>query len=256
MHDHKNTTSIALIVSSDIFYTLLRQTLKKLLRPSTIPTEEQIQNELDLPAVVDHLTSYLMHNSIQTKVAVLKWIHDLYTKLPNKMVNYIDVLFPALQKTLSDESDQVVQQCLVVLAEVISTPKSAKAGDTVPDTNEYYHKFMVSLLLSFSLDKRLLVERGSFIIRQLCVLLNAEDLYTTLAQILLKETNLKFASLMVEHLNMILFTSSELYEALFCCLYDTWCHNPVATVALCLLSQSYSHSCELIKLFGNLEITI
>ncbi|CAH1958178.1 unnamed protein product [Acanthoscelides obtectus] len=239
------------------------------IRPLTA-TEEQINNELDLPSVVDHLTSYLMHNSIQTKVAVLKWIHDLYTKLPNKMVNYIDVLFPALQKTLSDESDQVVQQCLVVLAEVISTPKSSKSGHTVPDTNEYYHKFMVSLLLSFSLDKRLLVERGSFIIRQLCVLLNAEDIYTTLAQILLKESNLKFASLMVEHLNMILFTSSELYElrnrlkdiskkensTLFCCLYDTWCHNPVATVALCLLSQCYSHSCELIKLFGNLEITV
>lgn len=40
------------------------------------------------------------------------------------MVNYIDLLFPALQRTLSDEADQVVQQCLVVIAEVISSPKS------------------------------------------------------------------------------------------------------------------------------------
>lgn len=48
--------------------------------------------------------------------------------------------------------------------------------------------------------------------RQLCVLLKAEDIYKTLAQILLEENNLKFASLMVEHLNMILLTSSELYE--------------------------------------------
>lgn len=39
------------------------------------------------------------------------------------MEDYIDVLFPALQKTLSDESDQVVHQCLVVIAEVISSPK-------------------------------------------------------------------------------------------------------------------------------------
>lgn len=44
------------------------------------------------------------------------------------------------------------------------------------------------------------------------MLLNAEDIYRTLAQILLQETNLKFASLMVEQLNMILLTSSELYE--------------------------------------------
>lgn len=44
------------------------------------------------------------------------------------------------------------------------------------------------------------------------MLLNPEDIYRTLAQILLDETNLKFASLMVEQLNMILLTSSELYE--------------------------------------------
>ncbi|KAJ8985918.1 hypothetical protein NQ317_010675 [Molorchus minor] len=235
------------------------------LRPS-LASEDQIRNELDLPSVVDVLTQYLMHNSIQTKVAVLKWIHDLYTKLPNKMVEHIDVLFPALQRTLSDESDQVVQQCLVVIAEVISSPKTNNVGVNaeiaVVGNDTYYNKFIVSLLHSFSIDKRLLDERGSFIIRQLCILLIAEDIYRTLAQILLKEQNLKFASLMVEHLNMILLTSSELYElrnrlkdikteenqSLFRCLYETWCHNPVATVALCLLTQSYSHVCDLIKL--------
>ncbi|KAJ8925779.1 hypothetical protein NQ315_009629 [Exocentrus adspersus] len=237
------------------------------LRPS-MATEDQIQQELDLLSVIRVLTQYLGHNSIQTKVAVLKWIHDLYTKLPNKMVEHIDILFPALQRTLSDESDQVVQQCLVVIAEVISSPKTSPKE--VAGNNTYYNKFVLSLLNSFSMDKRLLDERGSFIIRQLCVLLNAEDIYRTLAQILLKEHNLKFASLMVEHLNMILLTSSELYEmrnrlkdlkteankALFTCLYETWCHNPVATVALCLLSQSYSHVCDLIKLFGTLEVTV
>lgn len=46
------------------------------------------------------------------------------------MEDYIDVLFPALQKTLSDESDQVVQQCLVVIAEVISSPKTKSTKDT------------------------------------------------------------------------------------------------------------------------------
>lgn len=48
--------------------------------------------------------------------------------------------------------------------------------------------------------------------RQLCVLLNAEDIYKTIAEILLDETDLRFASLMVEQLNVILLTSSELYE--------------------------------------------
>lgn len=45
------------------------------------------------------------------------------------MEEYIDVLFPALQRTLSDASDQVVQQCLVVIAEVISLPKTKSTSD-------------------------------------------------------------------------------------------------------------------------------
>ncbi|CAH1112011.1 unnamed protein product [Psylliodes chrysocephalus] len=228
-------------------------------------SDEHVPTELDLHSVVNVLSQYLIHNSIQTKVAVLKWIHDLYTKLPTKMGEYIDVLFPALlQTTLVDESDQVVQQCLVVMAEVISSPDSNKNGDL------YYQKFIINLLSSFRENNRLLDERGSFIIRQLCVLLNAEKIYRTLAEILKKEMNLKFASLMVEHLNMILLTSSELYDmrnnlkellseeskSLFICLYETWCHNPVATVSLCLLTQSYNHVCDLIQLFGNLEVTV
>ncbi|XP_066142944.1 protein VAC14 homolog isoform X1 [Euwallacea fornicatus] len=226
----------------------------------------EIPQEIDLESVVDVLIQYLMHNSIQTKVAVLKWIYDLYMKLPNKMVTYIDILFPALQRTLSDEADQVVQQCLVVIAEVISPHKN----NDPKEKTKFYNKFIVSLLYLFNSDKRLLNERGSFIIRQLCVLLSAEDIYTTVAEILLNETNLKFASLMVDHLNMILLTSSELFELrnrlkdlsvqqnkqLFLCLYRTWCHNPVATVALCLLTQSYSHVCDLIKLFASIEVTV
>ncbi|XP_072403206.1 protein VAC14 homolog isoform X2 [Diabrotica undecimpunctata] len=245
----------------------LKADTEEIIRPTAV-CDDKMPNELDLHSVLEVLNQYLMHNSIQTKVAVLKWIHDLYTKLPNKMGEYFDILFPALQRTLSDESDQVVQQCLVVIAEVISSPGPEEVNNR--GANSYYNKFMVSLLFLFNNEKRLLDERGSFIIRQLCVLLNAEEIYKTLAQILRKESNLKFASLMVEHLNMILLTSSELYEmrnklkdlitedskALFCCLYETWCHNPVATVSLCLLTQSYSHVCDLIKIFGNLEVTV
>lgn len=152
------------------------------------------------------------------------------------MDEHIDVLFPALQRTLSDEADQVVQQCLVVIAEVVSSPTAKHlpkeySNNSGNNTSPYYNKFIISLLNLFSFNKRLLDERGSFIIRytcivflmtflyvriiffrQLCILLNAEDIYKTLAKILLQETNLKFASLMVEHLNMILLTSSELFE--------------------------------------------
>lgn len=48
--------------------------------------------------------------------------------------------------------------------------------------------------------------------RHLCILLNAKDIYCALSEILQQEDDLKFASLMVNNLNMILLTSSELFE--------------------------------------------
>lgn len=44
------------------------------------------------------------------------------------------------------------------------------------------------------------------------MLLNSEDIYRTLSEILLHEEDLRFASVMVETLNTILLTSSELFE--------------------------------------------
>lgn len=49
--------------------------------------------------------------------------------------------------------------------------------------------------------------------RHLCLLLNAQNIYCALAEILTQEKDdLKFASIMVNNLNMILLTSSELFE--------------------------------------------
>lgn len=48
--------------------------------------------------------------------------------------------------------------------------------------------------------------------RQLCLLLNAENIFHSMADILLREEDLKFASTMVHTLNTILLTSSELFQ--------------------------------------------
>ncbi|XP_046661939.1 protein VAC14 homolog [Homalodisca vitripennis] len=234
----------------------------------------EMDSQLDLPSVVKVLTTQLIHTSVQTKVAVLRWIYHLHTKLPNRMMCHVEDLFPILLKVLSDSSDEVVQNDLEVLAEIMSRhPTDNRLAENQSEStlmNPYFTKFITSLLKQFSCDKHLLEDRGSFIIRQLCVLLNSKDIYLTLAQILLVEENLKFASIMVETLNTILLTSSELFELrsqlkelkneesryLFLSLYKCWCHNPVATIALCLLTQNYSHVCELIRIFGNLEITV
>lgn len=235
---------------------------------STDSTElsHPLAESLDLSSVVEVLIKHLMHTSVQTKVAVLKWIHHLFTNIPHRMFNHVDEFFPVLMRTLSDSSDDVVQQDLVVLAEIIS---SRSVDDSI-NRNKYYKKFIVNLLRLFSTDRHLLEERGNFIIRELCVLLNAEGIYKTLAIILSEEQNLRFASIMVQSLNVILLTSSELFDLrnklkdletkescdLFVCLYESWSHNPVATVALCFLTQNYGHVCDLIRSFGNIEVTV
>lgn len=261
------------------------------------------QVTLDLDGIVQVLDRHLHDSStgMMTRIAVLKWLYHLYIKTPRKMFRHTDSLFPMLLKTLSDESDEVILKDLEVLAEIASSPagqtdqmgpcdntdnklelkvpESAKPGQqpkvvdsspSTPSMNSYFYKFMINLLKRFSLERKLLENRGAFIIRQLCLLLNAENIFHSMADILLKEEDLKFASTMVQTLNTILLTSAELFQlrnqlkdlrtqescALFCCLYRSWCHNPVATVSLCFLTQNYKHAYDLIQKFGDLEVTV
>ncbi|XP_016330709.1 protein VAC14 homolog isoform X1 [Sinocyclocheilus anshuiensis] len=262
---------------------------------------------LDLDGIVQVLDRHLHDSStgMMTRIAVLKWLYHLYIKTPRKMFKHTDSLFPMLLKTLSDESDEVILKDLEVLAEIASSPAGqtdvsgscdnsdsktelhipggvrdgqpvvvgSKVTDLSPSTpsmSSYFYKFMINLLKRFSLERKLLEMRGAFIIRQLCLLLHAENIFHSMADILLKEEDLKFASTMVQTLNTILLTSAELFQlrnqlkdlrtqescALFCCLYRSWCHNPVATVSLCFLTQNYRHAYDLIQKFGDLEVTV
>lgn len=50
-------------------------------------------------------------------------------------------------------------------------------------------------------------------------------------------------------------TSPQESQDLFCCLYRSWCHNPVTTVSLCFLTQNYQHAYDLIqKLYPSLSL--
>jgi hypothetical protein len=87
-----------------------------------------------------------------------------------------DGTFPALLKTLSDPSEEVVKSDLQLLAQISSSSEE-----------ENFTSFMVNLLSLFSTDRRLLETRGSLIIRQLCLSLNSERIYRTFAEILEKD---------------------------------------------------------------------
>ncbi|XP_065827401.1 protein VAC14 homolog [Oscarella lobularis] len=265
-------------------------------------------SEFHLQPIFDVLISNMLDKSVETRTAVLRWMLNLHNRVPMKMFLLADQLFPVLLKSLSDGSDNVIQLDLEVLAEISSSPAesrikehrsallpslpqprppAAPTGDVgVPlggrDAHDmeplkaaeknhltiYFTKFMTNLVSLFSTDRALLEERGTFIVRYLCTLLDPRDIYSAFAEILLQEEDLKFASNMVCNLNMILLTAFELFKLrnelkeletqesvdLFCALYQSWCHNAVATVSLCLLTQTYEHTSNLICQFGNVNV--
>ncbi|CAG5055709.1 unnamed protein product [Parnassius apollo] len=237
----------------------------KTLTESDTNEDQQSNNEgkLNLDAVVRVLTQMLHHSSVHTKVAVLDWILHLYNKLPTEMYGHTEAVFSRVVGSLADAADDVLRRALAVLAEICSCP-----GDL--ESSPYYYKFLQALLKLLAADENLLEDRGAFIIRQLCVLLNAEDIYKALSKILLEEKNLRFAAVMVDVLNTILLTAAELYDlrlqlrnmekpgtmSLFRSLYLCWCHSPVSLLALCLLTHHYAHCNRLIATFGDLEITV
>ncbi|KAG0727236.1 Protein VAC14 [Chionoecetes opilio] len=223
------------------------------------------------------------------------------------MCRYLEELFPVLLRTLSDPSDEVVLLVIEVLAQIASTSNHSHASTSFspPTTastttssastaiavslstsssstalqgsqeegktnvDEYFTRFLQNLLHLFTTQRNLLEDRGPLIIRQLCVMLSAEDIYRTLAELLQEEEDLIFASKMVQTLSSILLTSKELFSLriqlkdlatpesceLFVKLYRSWSHNPVASLTLCLLTQNYTHAATLVHAFGDIEVT-
>ncbi|XP_012585922.1 PREDICTED: protein VAC14 homolog [Condylura cristata] len=264
---------------------------------------------LHLDGIVQVLNCHLSDMAIgmMTRIAVLKWLYHLYIKTPRKMFRHTDSLFPILLQTLSDESDEVILKDLEVLAEIASSPAGqtddpgpidgpelrvshsdlqvpatgrtsllnspSKGGSSCSPKREQLPSGLPTRtgpLTEYQRPRTRAVTPVPRSSRQLCLLLNAENIFHSMADILLREEDLKFASTMVHTLNTILLTSSELFQLrsqlkdlrtlesqnLFCCLYRSWCHNPVTTVSLCFLTQNYRHAYDLIQKFGDLEVTV
>lgn len=121
--------------------------------------KEKAFQYLDLDSVMKVLEQYLVQSSVETKVAVLKWIHHLFTqaenevswvalsivhwsvphshrntlnRIPNllrffgQMSTHATSLYPVLFETLSDNSDEVVIRGLTVLAEMVNCTNATK----------------------------------------------------------------------------------------------------------------------------------
>lgn len=218
---------------------------------SRAPSPQQAWN-VDYEGTVNALTLQFLNEHEATRVAALNWLIMLHRKSPpGRKLEISDGTFPALLKTLSDGSDSVVRQDLILLCQMFRKTDDAK-----------FSSFMINLIRLFGTDRRLLETRGNLIIRQLCLSLSAERIYRTLADCLEKDEDVEFASIMVQNLNNNLLTAPELAElrkrlrsldvrdgqAFFVTLFRSWCHNAVATFSLCLLAQAYEQAYHLLQI--------
>ncbi|KAK7843206.1 protein vac14 like protein [Quercus suber] len=193
-----------------------------------------------------------------TRIEALHWISSLLNRHRSEVLSSLNDIFDSLLKALSDPSDEVVLLVLEVHAGIAKDP-------------QHFRHLVVFLVHTFRIDNSLLEKRGALIIRRLCVLLDAERVYRELSTILEGESDLDFASIMVQALNLILLTSSELSglrnllkhslvnpsgKDLFVSLYASWCHSPMAIISLCLLAQTYEHASAVIQSLVGEDINV
>ncbi|OMO60688.1 Armadillo-like helical [Corchorus capsularis] len=189
--------------------------------------------------------------------AILPAISDKEEKI-RVVLQFLNDIFDTLLKALSDKADAVVLLVLDIHACIAQDPL-------------HFRQLVVFLVHNFRVDHSLLERRGALIIRRLCVLLDAERVYRELSTILEGEADLDFACIMVQALNLILLTSSELSELrellkqslvnpagkdLFVSLYASWCHSPMAIISLCLLAQTYQHASAVIQSLVEEDINV
>ncbi|XP_039779238.1 protein VAC14 homolog isoform X4 [Panicum virgatum] len=193
-----------------------------------------------------------------TRIEALHWFSTLLARYRVEFLAYLNDIFDPLLNALSDPSDAVVLLVLEVHA-------------CIAEESHHFHHLVSYLIRTFHNNHVLLEKRGALIVRRLCVLLGAEKVYREFSTILESEIDLDFASVMVQALNLILLTSTELGglrsllkkslvdscgKDLFQSLYASWRHSPMATISLCLLAQAYSHASCVIQSLGEEDINV
>ncbi|KAL0737411.1 hypothetical protein Bca4012_013621 [Brassica carinata] len=212
----------------------------------------------DVGAILSVAKRQLSSDHEATRIEALNWMATLLNKHRSEAMCFLNDIFDTLLKALSDSSDDVVLLVLEVHAGVAKDP-------------QHFRHLIVFLIHNFRADSSLLERRGALIVRRLCVLLDAERVYRELSTILEGEDNLDFASTMVQALNLILLTSSELSKLrnilrgsvvnregkeLLVALYASWCHSPMAILSLCLLAQAYQHAYVVIQSLVEEDINV
>ncbi|XP_022995157.1 protein VAC14 homolog [Cucurbita maxima] len=230
-----------------------RETNEELRNVKAAPSEG-----FDVGAILSIARRQLSSEHEATRIEALHWISTLLNRHRTEVLIYLNDILDSLLQALSDSSDKVVLLVLDVHA-------------CIAKDQQHFRQLVVFLVQNFRINNSLLEKRGALIIRRLCVLLNAERVYRELSTILEGESDLDFASIMVQALNLILLTSSELSDLrdllkkslvhaagkdLFVSLYASWCHSPMAILSLCLLAQTYQHASAVIQSLVEEDINV
>lgn len=223
-----------------------------------LQTPDEGGGHVDTAAILNTISRELRSEQEPTRLEALRWIHFLLVRNEDEVFGQLATLLAALLDALSAPSERVVLQALSVL--------SAIAGNQV-----HFRRVLMSLLDRFRGESGLLLlqKGGSLVIRRLCSHMGPEKVYREFASILESEPDLVFASTMVQALNLILLTGSEVRElrnvlkearteqqgtANFAALYSCWAHSAGALLSLCFLTQAYDHACDIVHSFATLPI--
>lgn len=234
-----------------------------------------IQQTVELKNIMEVLVANFQLKNSLIKVAVLKWIIHLDTEIPEKVMLYREEdIYITLIDLLSEELEyEVLDLDLQVLGRILTSPyvEEAAADDQrklaySSVTNIVYFNRFISTFLIYLADKAYLEKKGFNIIKQLCKYVDAEDMYLSLS-FNLYESNMLIDNKdkIIQALNKILLTSSELYNlrfnlrdstssksyAIFTDLYRTWCISPISALALCYLGKNYTLAYRLVMVFAH-----
>lgn len=220
--------------------------------------------EVKLPLTISSIIKeYMDSNNELARISSLDWLIFIYERNPQEFLSYFlteaSNNFELTDFLKYDTSNEVILKILSLLAKISES------------NQQFFKNFMIKLIKIFESegsDKSFKVE---FIVRKLCVTLNAEIIFTTLSEVLTTLNDLDFLNTMIVTLNNILLTSQELLLfrkklknldstkiedwQLFASLFQSWCHNPPSAISLCLLTTNYELSYLIIKNLSELEVT-
>ncbi|PIA13612.1 ARM repeat-containing protein [Coemansia reversa NRRL 1564] len=167
--------------------------------PAEVLIQEPFNYEQAATAVME-LFAKNVHEP--TKVAGMHWLLLLHRKAPWRILTPDDMSFPVLLKMLGDSSEQVVRLDLELFAQISlyshsgdeqtrhmwshleSNNMQMPPFDVDPRSMPYLARFLGSLLQMFATDRALLETRGALMVRQLCVVLDAQLVFCLLARLL------------------------------------------------------------------------